>query len=171
MADEDPGRRRALTMLIGVGSCALGAAIVGPAVVFATGPARATAETKARWIKVAKASSLADGAAVKMAVVADEHDAWSIAKNVELGAIWVRKSAGKIQAFSGVCPHLGCAVQADGQGFVCPCHTSHFDVNGKKESGPTPRDMDALDTRVDGDDLFVDFQKFRVGIAEREAIG
>jgi menaquinol-cytochrome c reductase iron-sulfur subunit len=174
MAAEDPGRRKVLTVLVGVGSCALGAAIVGPAVVFVAGPASGGsggADAKARWVKVARLSQLPEGTPVKLSVVADQRDAFSVAKNVDLGAIWVRKTAGKIQALSCVCPHLGCAVHAEGEGYLCPCHTSRFDGNGKKESGPSPRDLDSLETKIDGDDLLVDFRKFRVGAAEREIIG
>ena len=38
-------------------------------------------------------------------------DAWTTARNVVLGAAWVRRRAtSKLQALSAVCPHLGCAV-------------------------------------------------------------
>ena len=122
-------------------------------------------------MKVAKVAALKDGVPTKLAVVADQKDAWSLAKDVELGAIWVRKTNDKIEAFSCVCPHLGCAIGVDADGFVCPCHTSRFDLEGHKESGPTPRDMDALATKVEGEDLYVDFKRFRVGTEDREVSG
>jgi Rieske Fe-S protein len=171
MSEDETGRRKTLTVIVAAGSCVLGAAMLGPAVVFALGPARARGEGGARWVKVAKVSQLREDTPTKIPVVSDERDAWSVAKNVELGAIWVRKKAGNIQVFSSVCPHLGCSVQADEQGYTCPCHTSRFDPNGKKESGPSPRDLDALETKIEGDDLLVDFHRFKIGSAEREVIG
>jgi Rieske Fe-S protein len=171
MAEEETGRRKTLAMLVTAGSCALGAAMVGPSVVFVLGPAKETGDGKARWVKVATVSQLKEDTPTKLAVVADAHDAWSVEKNAELGAIWARKKAGNIQVFSSVCPHLGCSVQADEQGYKCPCHDSRFDPNGKKESGPSPRDMDSLDTKIEGDDLFVDFRRFKIGTAAREVIG
>jgi Rieske Fe-S protein len=172
MADEATGRRKTLEVLVAAGSCALGAAMVGPSIVFVLAPAKApVGDGKARWVKVAKVSQLKDDVPTKIAVVADARDAWSVEKNAELGAIWVRKKAGNIQVFSSVCPHLGCSVQADEQGYKCPCHDSRFDPNGKKESGPSPRDMDALDSKVEGEDLLVDFHRFKIGTSEREVIG
>lgn len=43
---------------------------------------------------------------------------------------------------STVCPHLRCVVarQEDGS-FICPCHGSLFDANGKAVSGPSPRGL------------------------------
>jgi hypothetical protein len=46
---------------------------------------------------------------------------------------------------------------------------------GKRVAGPTPRDMDSLETRLvgDGDERFVEvnFKKYRQGVPEREEIG
>ncbi len=72
-----------------------------------------------------------------------------------------------------MCPHLGCSIDTfvpDGS-FTCPCHTSTFASDGAKTSGPTPRGMDLLATKVDEGFVAVDFRRFRVGTPEREAIG
>src|SRR5205823_1952526 len=108
----------------------------------------------------------------KIAIVADEHDAWSIARDVELGAVWLVRHGEAVSAFSVVCPHLGCSVNADagGKGFSCPCHTSAFGPDGKRASGPAPRDMDSLGVRVDDGFVMVDFHKYRIGIEAREQI-
>ena len=68
-------------------------------------------------------------------------DAWNSARNVVLGAAFVRRTADtKVEALSSVCPHLGCAVGWDqGAGnFLCPCHDSRFAVDGDKLVGPGP---------------------------------
>lgn len=48
-----------------------------------------------------------------------------------------RKPAG-IEAFSSVCPHLGCRVHwvPDRKEFFCPCHNGVFDGDGVAVSGP-----------------------------------
>ncbi len=43
-----------------------------------------------------------------------------------------------IYAMSAKCTHLGCAVQETSTGFICPCHGSVFDPDGKNVSGPAP---------------------------------
>jgi len=42
-------------------------------------------------------------------------------------------------AILGKCTHLGCSVLRTPEGFSCPCHGAHFDLNGEPLSGPAPR--------------------------------
>ena len=78
------------------------------------------------------------------------------------------KRGGEVKAFSAVCPHLGCSVNATANGaYACPCHTSAFDKDGRKQSGPSPRDLDALATKVEDGVVAVDFKKFRIGVGEK----
>lgn len=50
----------------------------------------------------------------------------------------------------GVCTHLGCIpipgsgdyCGADGGGFFCPCHGSHYDTSGRVRKGPAPRNLE-----------------------------
>jgi nitrite reductase/ring-hydroxylating ferredoxin subunit len=45
-------------------------------------------------------------------------------------------------AVSAVCTHLGCTVRlVDGEGFVCPCHGSRYDLHGQVLEGPAPRPL------------------------------
>ena len=48
------------------------------------------------------------------------------------------KSNGKTKTLSRRCPHAGCMVdyEKDTNEFVCPCHQSKFDIDGKKIRGP-----------------------------------
>jgi len=50
------------------------------------------------------------------------------------------------QAYSSVCPHLGCQVhwEGDHQRFVCPCHGGIFDAAGRPVAGPPARDKQSL---------------------------
>ena len=55
-------------------------------------------------------------------------------------------------ALSLSCTHLGCTVEQNKDGFVCPCHGSHFDVNGKLLHGPAAKPLASLciETSKDG---------------------
>jgi Rieske Fe-S protein len=46
------------------------------------------------------------------------------------------------------CPHANCDVEYDKKvkRFVCPCHNSQFDVNGKVKQGPARKDLQRFDT-------------------------
>ena len=47
-----------------------------------------------------------------------------------------------IAAMSLVCTHLGCIVgESPAGGFLCPCHGSRFDEEGKVTGGPAPRPL------------------------------
>lgn len=52
--------------------------------------------------------------------------------------ILVKRSETGFEAFSSICPHLGCRVQwvAEKQEFFCPCHRGGFDADGKAIYGP-----------------------------------
>ena len=56
--------------------------------------------------------------------------------------LFVLNRADGFAAVSAVCPHLGCTVRhVDGEGFVCPCHGSRFDLHGQVLHGPAPRPL------------------------------
>jgi len=57
----------------------------------------------------------------------------------------VATSDGRSIRLSSRCPHLGCTVQRDSEGFVCPCHGSRFDLEGRWLSGPAKRDLQRLE--------------------------
>jgi menaquinol-cytochrome c reductase iron-sulfur subunit len=96
-----------------------------------------------------------------------------VERGVELGSVWLVRRGDTVLAFSSVCPHLGCSVNAVGVtegkpgGFACPCHTSAFDEAGKRTSGPSPRDLDPLNTKIEDGFVAVEFRRFRIGIEDR----
>jgi cytochrome b6-f complex iron-sulfur subunit/menaquinol-cytochrome c reductase iron-sulfur subunit len=169
---EQEGRRRALKVLIGVGSAAFGGALAAPAAVFVAAPVSPGGAGRARWIRTVRLDSLEDSSPKKVAIVSDERDAWTLARDVELGAAWLVRRGDTVVAFSVTCPHLGCSINAepDGKGFQCPCHTSAFGADGTRVSGPSPRDMDALATRIADGFVEIDFHKYRIGVAEKSEI-
>ena len=47
-------------------------------------------------------------------------------------------------ALSLACTHLGCTVEAKGDDFLCPCHGSRFDAEGKPQNGPAAKPLRRL---------------------------
>lgn len=169
MARDDDARtgRRGFTLAIVAGSCAIGAAAAIPAAAFVAAPVGAPAGG-GRWVRTLRLDQLKEGEPKRVAIVDDRRDAWTIERGVELGSVWLVRHGNDVKAFSAVCPHLGCSVNALADGaFACPCHTSAFDPQGKKKSGPSPRDLDALSTRIEDGFVAVDFRRFKIGVAEK----
>lgn len=122
-----------------------------------------------------------DGVPRQFAVSADVVDAWTRATGQRVGSVFLIRSpnAGpdQVTAFTATCPHLGCAVDFNSAAdqFECPCHKSAFALNGQKLSGPSLRGLDPLKVKlveIDGvPEIWIDFQRFRTGVAERIAVG
>jgi cytochrome b6-f complex iron-sulfur subunit len=55
-----------------------------------------------------------------------------------------RLEDGSFLALSAKCSHLGCAItwNPDENKFICPCHSSAFDIAGNVTSAPAPRALD-----------------------------
>ena len=61
-------------------------------------------------------------------------------------------------------------LNADGKSFLCPCHTSAFDLGGKPKNQVPPRAMDRLKVELTpGDDpeVRVKFERFRTQSEEQ----
>jgi menaquinol-cytochrome c reductase iron-sulfur subunit len=83
-------------------------------------------------------------------------DGWKV--STENTTAWVvKKAPGEILAFSPLCTHLGCAYHWDrkSDGFLCPCHSSYFSMEGEVLSGPSPRPLDRYEVRVEGNRLWL----------------
>ena len=160
--------RRSLIMAAAAGTCAIAAGVGAPAAALVLAPLRATASS-GRWVRTIRPDQLRENEPKRVAIVSDRKDAWTVEKNVELGSVWLVKRGDKVLAFSAVCPHLGCSINAvpEGGAFACPCHTSAFDADGKRKSGPSPRDMDGMATKIEDGFVAVDFRRFRIGVAEK----
>jgi Rieske Fe-S protein len=123
----------------------------------------------------------ADGTPHQFVVTADIVDAWSRTAAERVGSVFLARTDadGKpnVIAFTATCPHLGCAVEFDAAGgrFECPCHESGFGKDGQKLFGPSLRGLDPLEVRLvesdNGEEIWVAFQRFRAGVAERIPIG
>lgn len=58
-------------------------------------------------------------------------------------AIYNNKS-GEYSALSLTCTHLGCTVEEDGEGFLCPCHGSSYSKDGLVLQGPAKASLRPL---------------------------
>lgn len=56
------------------------------------------------------------------------------------------------------CVHLGCTVpfRDDCVSFKCPCHGSHYHVDGEYLDGPAPRSLDRFALSFSGENVLVD---------------
>ena len=66
----------------------------------------------------------------------------------DVPAVLVHTDAG-FAALSLVCTHLGCTLEQKTDGFICPCHGSHFDADGKVIRGPAAKNLAALSVDQD----------------------
>ena len=169
MAD-DPDRRKILTCAVGGG---LGLVIAIPAARLVLGPAgEQTVTTPTDPIDVGSADRLKPGAPwQKLDVVAPlVKDGWTTARDVVLGAAYVRRTDKDVQALSAVCPHLGCAIGWDGKNFRCPCHDSKFTGDGDAiaGTGPAKRGLDPLPVEIKDGRLRVTWVVYKLDTASRD---
>jgi len=63
----------------------------------------------------------------------------------------VRLQDGGFLAVSRECTHLGCTVPwvEEEHRFVCPCHSSAFDIHGEVVNPPAPRALDLFEVRIE----------------------
>ena len=178
MAATSSDERRGFLKVVTTGLGALAAALgVVPGLWFLAAPKRRSAGDGAAGppLRVAGEREVKPGKPLRVIAVGAREDAWQRQDQVTLGSCWLVRTAddGPIRAFSTVCPHLGCGVDFDEKTgkFNCPCHTSAFDLDGRCLGGPSPRGLDELEARVEGRDVLVRYQRFRVGSAKREPLG
>ena len=125
-------------------------------------------------IKVTNLDSLPkDGIPRKFAIFASRSDAWNRFPDAPVGAVYLRRTGDNaVEALNVVCPHAGCFVdfRAEKKGFFCPCHNSLFEMDGKvaDPKSPSPRGLDTLAVEIrNGAEVWVEFQNFRTGTAEK----
>jgi cytochrome b6-f complex iron-sulfur subunit len=73
----------------------------------------------------------------------------------------VRLDDGGFMALSRKCTHLGCTVPwvASEKKFICPCHSSVFDISGAVMQSPAPRPLDVFSVMIENGIVKVDTGK------------
>lgn len=158
----DPNRRSFLAGLLAAGSATVGALLAVPLVRFTLHPVLARTTEKS-WSEVGKEEEFQSlTAPVKKLVTIEQRDGWR--KTLAEKPVYVSKDAhGRLIVLSAVCTHLGCTVPwvEKENRFVCPCHLGNFAIDGTLLSGPPPRSMDRLETKVEDGILKTQYQFFR----------
>jgi len=69
-----------------------------------------------------------------------------------------RLSDGGFLAIHRRCTHLGCTVpwNDEKKQFLCPCHSSAFDIRGEVIHSPAPRAVDIFPITIENDVIYVD---------------
>lgn len=168
-----------------------------PGLRYLVGGFSTTAAEPASFRRLKRLKDLPVGKATLVPVLGYQQDAWTRGEEQVIGRVWLvrQASAGNessadptatpVVAFTSVCPHMGCQIQAHlaSGGFTCPCHRASFDAAGKRRPDPTtggpnpsPREMDALECRIQPDPatgeawIEVKLEKFVVGSEHREVV-
>jgi menaquinol-cytochrome c reductase iron-sulfur subunit len=132
----------------------MSAALAVPAAMYLLFPPRA--KKRDQWIEAGDLTQIKPQVPEEMVFRRTRVDGWKVTS--EKTTAWVVKSANnQAVAFSPQCTHLGCAYHWDEQNknFLCPCHTSTFDLEGKVLTGPAPRPLDRYQVKVEGTRLFL----------------
>jgi menaquinol-cytochrome c reductase iron-sulfur subunit len=168
---EFPGRRSFLVVLIGLGAAVVGALLSVPLVMYAVDPLfrKTSPKSYSDAGPISQFDHLTQPAEPVIPVT--RTDGWRVITSQE--PIYVLPpDVGQHRVLSTVCPHLGCEVEwRDGEKrFYCPCHGSVFAEDGTLISGPAPRGMDYLDSKVSDGRLQVEYEYFRMLVPDREVM-
>lgn len=164
---------------LGLATAALGGliamAVAIPGVAYILSPLRRKGQEGA-FHTLTRLKQLEVGVPRSFAIIEERQDSWVKYPREPVGSVWlVRQPPGAeppVLALQSECPHLGCAInlKADRSGFLCPCHTSAFTLEGTPTNQVPPRPMDRLEVEVtSGDDpeVRVRFQRFRTATEEK----
>jgi menaquinol-cytochrome c reductase iron-sulfur subunit len=140
------------------GMGAVFSAVLGiPALAYLT-DARNRPARESDFRTVAKLGEVPVGEPYQVLITETRRDAWNLHPDDLVGRVWLIRDpqvTDKVDAFSTVCPHLGCSVNwlTQNQEFLCPCHGGNFKKDGTRvlipgRDNPAPRDMDSLECHV-----------------------
>ena len=170
-APSSTSKRSFLAALLGIGAAGVGALLAAPLARFVLYPLLA-ATTEIKWSEVGAVADLpAGGVPVKKLITVEQRDGWR--KLDSQKAVYVvRDAGGAIHTLSPICPHLGCSVAWNDarRQFVCPCHGGVFTPDGTRVSGPPPRSLDELESKVEDGTLKVRYQYFRQLVATKQVL-
>jgi menaquinol-cytochrome c reductase iron-sulfur subunit len=172
MSNADNSRRRFFSFLAKALFTAISLCLAVPGVAYLGAPLRKKEGASNSDEGFVDAGALADLPVDKWQLLTVQilrKDGWE--KTRIRCSVWVRREAGDqaVTVFSPLCPHLGCYIRMhpDQAQFICPCHKGTFDANGRTLDGPSPRSMDPLPFEVHAGRLWVRWQEFKTGAAER----
>ncbi len=164
-------RRSFLSVLIAIGGAVVTGILSVPILRYVFHPVFAKT-TEIGWSEVGPSSDFTTlPKPVKKVIHVEQLDGWR--KIISEKAIYVSRTAqGELRVLSPICPHLGCPIgwNDDLNQFKCPCHMGTFTPDGTWVSGPPPRGMDGLDTKIANGKLYVKYEYFRSLSPKKEAV-
>ncbi|MCG3197129.1 MAG: Rieske (2Fe-2S) protein [Candidatus Omnitrophica bacterium] len=148
--------------LLSAGTVAAMAA--APAALHALSPLLKRAKNNHDWHDLGPVEDLTADQPLKKTIEVVRKDGWQLRRQDQ--AVYLIPGAGGPVAVSSICPHLGCPVSysAESAQFECPCHKSFWGPDGKRTSGPSPRDLDPLPTKVEEGRLYCRWVTYQTGI-------
>lgn len=168
-----PDRRRFIGWLLSISGAVVAVLLCIPLVRESLYPVFAKGTGGVDWSDLGPADQYASLAAPSRQVVKIKVlDGWR--QTVSEKVVYVTKSAtGQVEVLTAVCPHLGCEVAwvPAQDHFHCPCHGGTFAPDGKYISGPPPRGMDTLPTKVQNGRLMVQYEYFQNLVPAKQVIG
>ncbi len=168
-SDKNLSRRNFFKLLSGIFTGFIALVLAFP--MFESVVGAITKKSKTIYYKIASLNSLLQEQPDNLPFVMTEEDAYI--KYTQQETVWaVKKSAADVTVYSPICPHLGCRFNwhPNQKLFICPCHHSVFNIDGKVISGPAPRPLDTLPKEVKNNFLYVLWERFKPGIAKKEII-
>jgi len=162
---ERRGFFQSLVSLVGGGILSLMALVPGLAYLIGT-PFRKSEDIQG-WTPVGPLADLPKERPSQRVISVKEKDGWQIREQNQL--VFVVFDGEQPQVLSSICPHLSCSLfyESAEKRFHCPCHNSFFDGKGTHVTGPSPRDMDPLPSKVEGDVLYCRWVAYRSGEPDR----
>lgn len=117
------------------------------------------------YVDVAEVNAIPMGEPYGISFVETSQDAY-LYSQVPHSVYALKKSDTDITVYSPACPHLGCQVFFDRQKkqYVCPCHGSVFADDGARITGPTPRGLDVLPSKIENGTLSVQWVQYKPGV-------
>jgi menaquinol-cytochrome c reductase iron-sulfur subunit len=175
MTPSDPSDNRrgflAKFLAVGFGAAALAAPAFAALAAFVNPWRQKCASGK--WIRAASLAALPEGKPQRCPIIAERTDAWNSFPPEAIGAVFLCRGKGnEVLALQSICPHNGGCVSFDTAKncYWCPSHGALFDIQGRRldEKSVSPRDLDTLEVEIrDGSEVWVKFEKFRDGVAEK----
>jgi Rieske Fe-S protein len=182
MANASPSRRGFLNFLTNLLIAVIILIVAIPALGYFLAPLRRRTGTEEGGDSFSDAGSLSDFPVGQWRLVTLEmvqEDGWK--KTRARHAVWIRRQEASpvasapgeeskgIMVLTSICPHLGCPINwhPDQSQFVCPCHGGVFSADGQRQSGPPPRNMDPLEFEIREGRIWIHWQDFKIGVAER----
>lgn len=106
-------------------------------------------------------TSATDAAAIITAGSIDKFDPGTVTAFVRGKFYLARLADGGFLALSRTCTHLGCTVPwvAQENKFICPCHSSEFNIRGEVISPPAPRALDIHPITIENNIIKIDTGK------------